>query len=175
MDNIKKLKEYIISKSLIDIHRNIGFSPITCVPLAIGKEILLIQCLKDFHLEGYQVIRIKDISKFDRRDTTKFVENILKKEGIYEHIKMPNIKMQDTIINMLREIQKKGVNFILDCDEIDDGIMYMGKIMKISDRLLFKTIDTLGRWDEDLLEVNYDDITSMRYEEYNIIYSKHLT
>jgi hypothetical protein len=79
------------------------------------------------------------------------------------------------MIDILREIENKGVNFILECEEIDDEVLYVGKIMGISDKLLFKTFDTLGNWDDDLLEVAYNDITTLRYSEYNKIYSKYLS
>ena len=174
MISFENIEEYTTSKKIIQIHRCIGVSPLLCVPLAIGKDILLIQYLHDFHLEGYKVIRLKDISKVVRDSGDEFVEGIFKKEGIYEQIRMPNIKMQDNMIDMLKEIQKKNINFILDCDETNNETMYIGRILEISEKLLFETFDTLGKWEEDLLEINYDDITALSYNEYNEVYSKYL-
>jgi hypothetical protein len=95
MINVESLEKYKLSGSIVHIHRHIGFTPILCIPLAIGAEIVLIQYINDFRLEGYEIIRIKDISKVVREDTEIFIEDIIKKREYMSKSKCPISKCKN--------------------------------------------------------------------------------
>ncbi|MEW9079675.1 hypothetical protein [Terrisporobacter glycolicus] len=76
--NIDTLHEVKIKRSKIDSE------DLNAIPLGVGKNLVLIQGLYDFDLDGYTIVRIKDITSIVISKSQQFSQNTLKEEGILD-------------------------------------------------------------------------------------------
>lgn len=143
------------------------------VPLMIGRDLLLLHNMYDFQIDGYKIIRIKDINNVRSNETDQFHEFILKEEGIYRQIKRPSILTIDSWGNLFKQLADSGKNIIVECEVIDD--FNLGKIIEVKSKsLIFINFDALGEWDSDFIEVSFKDITSVYIDSrYATIMSKY--
>lgn len=158
------------------IRRKMGMSNIHGYLLDGSREWLLVQNIYDFHLNGYSIIRRKDIKKLRYDDRDKCFESILKKEGVTKKvINKYKIRLDDikTILECLKKIK---LHFIIECEERKDDIFVIGKIAEIkNDFLIFNDYDACGKWRKEHSIITYSKITIIRFdEEYINIFSKYV-
>jgi hypothetical protein len=153
-----------ITREIIDINA------IDCIPLILGQDLLLVQYLFDFQLDGYMIIRIKDITFIRSDDIERFSEFILKKEGILSQIKEPPISNLESWGVVFEELKVLGKNIIIECEDIEDGDFYLGEIIKVKNNsVLLLCFDAVGEWDQEAIEILFKDITSVSFNKRYII------
>lgn len=164
-------------RNQIEIKRkHIDDDSIACIPLAVGENLLLIQYLDDFILNGYKIIRLKDITSVRSEEIERFHDKILKEEGIYNQIQMPDITSLNNWRECMKELQKFNKNIIVE-DENSEGYLFsIGKIVGVKNKLLFLNFDVLGDWDMSAREIRYKDIKTVSIDNrYCNILSKYIS
>jgi hypothetical protein len=159
-----------IDRSRIDLNALHGY------PLVLGQKLLLVQYLDDFQFDGYMIVRIKDITSVISGDSERFSEFILKEEGIFNEIKNPQITNCDTWEIVINELKAIGKNIIIECEDIDEGKFYIGKIIEVTKNAVsFLYFDGVGKWDDASTIIYFKDITSIKFEDrYTTIISKYV-
>ncbi len=171
------LKKGIENRQKIKIiRRKIDDEPINCFPLSLGQKFLLVQYEYDFQLDGFKVMRMKDITSVRSDEVERFTEHILKQEGIFNSINQPfviNLNNWKSIFEALKDSEK---NIIIECEEVDDGRFFIGKISEIyKDSLSFLHFDGLGRWSKESTRILFKDITMVNFDDrYSTILSKYI-
>lgn len=122
------------------------------------------------------IIRIKDITGVKRSDSEKFSDFILKKEGILNQIKLPNIVNVDDFKVVFQELKILEKNIIVECENIDISDFYIGKIIKVNNNsVLFLHFDGVGEWREEPSLIPFKEITSISFDKrYINIISKYI-
>jgi hypothetical protein len=156
--------------------RKIDANPIECIPLILGRRLLLIKLLYDFQFDGCRIIRIKDITSVRAGESEKFSEFILKEEGILNEIKAPPFVSLDDWGNVFKELNVLEKNIIIECEDIEKGEFYIGKILKINNNSLsFLYFDAVGEWEKESTEIHFKDISSVSFDtRYINIISKYV-
>lgn len=168
--NIEALHEIKIKRSKINA------DDLNVIPLAIGQNLVLLQDLNDFDLDGYVIIRIKDITSVVITKSQQFSQFILKEECILNQIKKPSIKSVDNWGNVLTELSNLGKNIIVECESMETSKFFIGKIVAIEKKSLFLLyFNGAGEWDEKPTEILLKDITSISFNSrYINVISKYL-
>lgn len=168
--NIEALHEIKIRRSKIDAE------DLNVIPLAIGQNLVLLQDLYDFDLDGYVIIRIKDITSVIITKSQQFSQFILKEEGILNQIRKPLINSVDNWENVLTELYNLGKNIIIECENMENSKFFIGKITVIDKKSLFLLyFNGAGEWDEEPTEILLKDITSISFDSrYINVISKYL-
>lgn len=168
--NIEALHEIKIRRSKIDAE------DLNVIPLGIGKNLVLFQDLYDFDLDGYIIIRIKDITSIVITKSQQFSQFILKEEDILNQIKKPAINSIDNWENILTELSNFGKNIIVECESKETSKFFIGKIIAINKKSLFLLyFNGAGEWDEEPTEILLKDITSISFDSrYINIISRYL-
>ena len=168
--NINALHEIKIKRCKTDAE------DLNVIPLAIGQNLVLLQNLYDFDIDGYVIIRIKDITSVIITKSQQFSQFILKKEGILSTIKKPPISSIDNWENVFTELSDLGKNIIVECESIESSNFFIGKIIAIDKNSLFILhFNGAGEWDEEPKEISLKDITSISFDSrYINVISKYL-
>lgn len=128
-------------------------------PNAVNDKFILGQEEDDFILDGYCIRRISQLTKVEIKDDK--CNEINRLFGLTNQIIDPEIDMSSwqSIFESLIRLD----TYI----EIEDAIneqFAIGVIEKIfKDRLLFRLFDADGIWDDDVWEIRYSQITSVKW------------
>lgn len=146
------------------------------IPLAVGQNLVLLQELYDFDLDGYTIIRIKDITSIVMTKSQQFSQHILKEEGILDQIRKSSINSLDNWINVLNELSIQNKNIIVECEDMESSKFFIGKIIAIDKKYFYLLyFNGAGEWDKEPTEILLKDITSLSFDsKYINVISKYL-
>lgn len=83
----KSLQEHIERRDLVSIHRAIPDShSIQGFVLACSKNLILLQYVYDFRLDGFRLLRRRDITELKAGDTDCFQRQLLVADGVLEQV-----------------------------------------------------------------------------------------
>jgi hypothetical protein len=160
------LLEHKAKKNLISIERkDIDQNNIQAFILSASSNLVLIQYLYDFKIDGIMVLRMSDISDINCSNTDKFQLQLLKDEKIYDQINLQyncDLKNWKTAISDLR---RDYDYFILEDENKDDPIFLIGKIEKMTSRSVhLNYFSGAGNWYKKLSVIKYNDLTACQVD-----------
>jgi len=120
----------------------------------------------DFFIDGYQVIRKEDITKFTSTKSCKYVYKILKTEGLLQNIEPPKIELSSwySIFSSL------GKNEFVIVENEEAGVFNIGPVTKINKKSMsLRYFDGTGVWEGEI-KIKYTDITSVQFKNNYIKY-----
>lgn len=176
-EKIEIIKQNIEVLHEIKIRRSrIGADDLNVIPLAIGQNLVLFQDLYDFNIDGYVIIRIKDITSIIITKSQQFSQFILKEEGILNQIRKPLINSVDNWGKVLTDLSNFGKNIIVECENLETLKFFIGKIINIDRESLFLLhFNGAGEWDEEPTRIQLKNITSISFDSrYINVISKYL-
>lgn len=151
---------------------NIDKGLLYCIPLKVGQDLVFVQYLYDFLIDGYKILRIKDITAIRSGDQERFSEKILRDEGILNQIKTPpvNVNNWGTVLHDILVLEK---NVVVECEIL--GEFYIGRIVEVSKTTLsLLHFDPLGVWDDEPTQIDFKDISVVSFDDrYSSIMSKY--
>ncbi len=174
---IEILQQAIESRHQVKIDRDkINTETIHCIPLLLGWNLLMIRFLDDFQPDGYMFLRTRDITFARSGESERFSEMILEKEGILSQLKEPSKIDLQNWGTVFKSLQALGRNIIIECEGIEEGEFYIGKIVEVNNKsvsLLY--FNGVGEWDVEPTDILYEEITRVSFDNrYINIMSKYL-
>lgn len=163
---IEAFHEIMIKRSKIDKNQ------IDCIPLEAGQDLVMVQYLYDFLIDGYKILRIKDITAIRSGNHERFSEKILRDEGILNQVKTPPVSVNNWG-TVLRDILVLEKNIVVECEIL--GEFYIGRIVEVSKfTLSLLHFDPLGEWDDEPTQIAFKDISVVSFDDrYSSIMSKY--
>ncbi len=160
----KKLRAFKESRSLVTIKRqNIDRNKIQGFLLDFSDELILIQYVYDFNLDGFMALRISDITSIESTKTDIFQTQLLDDEGLLSNIDFEtsyNIKNWATLINNL---SPEFRFLILEDENPEYPLFFLGEISKIAkDGVSIRGFSGAANWDDELSEISFKDISSLQ-------------
>lgn len=154
------LTDCITRRSPIEILRKkLDVPPLCCVPLLMSEKLVLVVPYVDFQPDGYEVIRLRDISSIRADERAAFHGHIMMSEGVLESLCLPPVSLE-SFSALLTDLFAQGEPVIVSGKED----LLLGTIEKAGKKKLqVRYIDGMGRVDEDLTRLPYDDITSVAF------------
>lgn len=154
------LTDCITRRSPIEILRKkLDVPPLCCVPLLMSEKLVLVVPYVDFQPDGYEVIRLRDISSIRADERAAFHGHIMMSEGVLESLCLPPVSLE-SFGALLTDLFAQGEPVIVSGKED----LLLGTIEKAGKKKLqVRYIDGMGRVDEDLTRLPYDDITSVAF------------
>lgn len=140
-----------------------------------SEKLILVQNENDFMLDGFSIIRFKDISDISLKGD--FYEAILQKEGLIDKKNNPQIRLESwqTVFQDLMETRN---NIIIENESIsdDDFEFGIGKIEKVyRNSVHIRHFDAEGRWEKYSLIIPYSKITKVTFDSrYVNVFSKYV-
>ena len=140
-------------------------------PLKVNDKFMLCASEYDFTFDGYTIRRLEDIEEIQ---TGAKYQEIVKNEKIFNDIEQINVKI-DTWKDVFSSLYNLNENVIIECEDLDDNMFYIGKIEKVNDGdLEFKAFDNNAIWDKNVNSIKYENITSVTFKSrYINVFSKY--
>ncbi len=129
------------------------------IVFAESEELILIAKEYDFFVDGFQVVRKKDISEIESTESTKYTYKLLHREGLLRDIECPikDISGWRSVFSQLGEGE-----FVIVEDEVADD-MLIGPITEVGpESVALRYFDGQGKWREES-RIDYSDITSLQF------------
>lgn len=144
-------------------------------PVRLGRQLLLLQALTDFHLDGYYIVDVARIQSLRSGKLERFSEKVLRAQQQMEHLAdLRGIALQDWR-SALRNIQSTGQNIIVEWVDEGELVFFAGQIVRLNQKTFsFRQFDAAGKWWSPW-PVPYDSILDIQLEnEYINVLSKHV-
>jgi hypothetical protein len=170
-----KLEEFKQSRNLVSIRRdNIDDLAIQGFILAYSPDLILIQYVFDFNLDGLMVLRRCDVSKIYTNEIDIFQTQLLKDEGLFSKVnfqKEYDVKDWPTVFNRVG----REYDFVIIEDEVSEEPEFLlGEIEDIrEDSVSVWGFDGVADWDSEPTEMRYEYISSFKVgDNYSRIYKR---
>jgi hypothetical protein len=153
-------------KNLISIERKgIDANRIQGFILGASRNLVLVQYVYDFKLDGLMTLRVSDISDVRWSKTDKFQLKLLKNEKIYDMVNFDvNYDLTDWKTTILG-LSKKFEYFILENELGNEPVFSIGRIAKITPRSVhLNYFSGAGIWDKKPSVIKYNDITACQVD-----------
>ena len=142
-------------------------------PLAVSEEWMLCHAIVDFHLNGYRLLRLRDIQRVNWWGVRSGYQRILKERGIPDQLGLDfnlDIASIQTILTGLKRRPQETVLVHFDYERPD--ALHVGRPLRVGAiAFTFATISTNGKWDEPPARVKYDDVFMIEFRcEYGEAY-----
>ncbi|ATQ73732.1 hypothetical protein CR152_03805 [Massilia violaceinigra] len=153
-------------RNLVSVDRSgIDDQAIQGFVLGSSDDLLLLQYVYDFNLDGLMVFRIADITGVECSGTCKFQRELLAHEGLVEQVPFDlrlDLRNWKTLITQLSAMYPL---MILECETLDDPDFVIGSVDEIrSMEVAMQWFSGTGRWDDELATLTFGDITSCQVE-----------
>ena len=164
-DLLEILDSAIKERSVITIERpELPEPELLCIPISRSDELILVHAFYDFHPDGYRIVRVDDVYAIFREGSELFFERIFKGEGVYSRLKTPQGIDLTSWKEVLESLKGRYQYCIVECEAEEEFLI--GKVMEISDwEFTFWYFDAAGKWDEELDVVDYDELTSVGFDD----------
>lgn len=130
-------------------------------PLAFSDKIIVVQIVEDFQINGYEIIQFKHIKRISFADNK--YDEINEFAGIKNQIGTGEIDISCfcAFFESLKLLNK----YVIIENEPDD-LFIIGRIEKVlKSKLWIRGFDANGIWDEEVTEIPYSSITSVRWDD----------
>jgi len=176
MTRTAKRQEHQKRRDLIDIRRSaIDSRGIQGFVLAASDELVVLQYVYDFHLDGLMVLRVADITEVRFKATDKLQKKLLAQEGLLERVPFNSAFDLRNWRSVISQLSKEFGLMILECELAEEPEFYIGRILKTTEtgaRLLF--FSGAAKWDKKPSTVRFKDITSCQVgSNYINVYQRH--
>ncbi len=142
---------------------NEDIGSLSCIPLSIGAELLLLQEDEDFRFDGYRIVPWANIRSivYDQRE--RFFEKLLKAQGeLPLATPPPRISLQNWK-SALGSLKNTGENIIVEWYDDGELVFFIGQITRLDQKSLsFCQFDSMGEWYESY-PVPYESIIDIRF------------
>ncbi|MDF7809561.1 hypothetical protein P4E94_19140 [Pontiellaceae bacterium B12219] len=170
------LESYKTSQTLVTIKREkIDGNKIQGFILAYSDELILIQYVYDFNLDGLMVLRISDITSLESTKTDVFQTQILKDEDLYSKITFSSKYDVQSWHSVLSTLGKEYEYIIIEDEDPEFPIFMLGALKKIgNESVSILEFTGTARWQTELSQMCFENISSFQVgNNYSNIYRRY--
>lgn len=168
--NIKKM---INQKDLVGITRKHDQEEIQSVILDHGENLLFIQYIFDFYLDGYKIINKNDIIDISISDVDILQKQILINEKLLNNIKKPFQINLSNWKSSFNDLKNQNVILSVENETTNLDFFLLGKILDVLDNSIkMKYFDGMCKWNDISMEIKFKDIKTISlFSNYNNKYA----
>lgn len=162
MGEAMKLPGKLGKHALISICRNeIDPNSIQGFILASSEQLIVLQYVYDFNLDGLMVLSRPEITEIRSTATDKFQRKLLANEGLVKVVPFETVFDLQNWRTIIKQFAKAYPLIILECERGDEPDFIIGRIEKTTPVAVYIRYFTgTGKWLDELVRVKYSDITS---------------
>lgn len=160
-NTLKALKE---SRSLVTIKREkIDENKIQGFLLDYSQELVLIQYVYDFRLDGLLALRLSDITSIESTKTDVFQTQLIHDEGLLTNFSFETNYNVKSWTSLVRDISSEFRFIIVEDENPKDPLFFLGEISLITEeKVSIRCFSGTAKWNESLSEIPVEDISSIQ-------------
>lgn len=174
LDKLAQLKS---SRDLVSIKRE-RFNDLIIqgIVLEYSSDLVLLQYVYDFNLDGLMVLRLSDITSMVSDSTDIVQTNILKDEGLYSEIDFTKHYAVADWYAVFSTIGREYGFCIVEDESPDYPVFMLGELRKVeNERVTVLGFSGAASWDDGASEIAFKDISSFQVgNNYLNVYERHL-
>ncbi|MBN2212320.1 MAG: hypothetical protein JW709_13060 [Sedimentisphaerales bacterium] len=171
-----RIEKYIAKSAVIKIYTDIEGEEEEYygVPVLVSRSLLAFQEIRDFHFDGYRIVRLKDIVKIRRSKCDVVQEKILKHTGEFAKYSIPGWLRVGSWKILLKSIKGRNLCICIASGLMDVNVFVVGEIYALKDdAVVLKSFDAHGNWCKPKHRINYSDITEVSFgDEYSVTFNE---
>ena len=163
-------------RNLVSIRRGeIDENAIQGFLLESSEELIALQYVYDFNLDGLMFLRVEDITEVKCSKTGKFQKELLKKEGLLEKIPFGATFAISNWKSLITQLSQEHEVIILEREAMEEPDLFIGVILKATRiGVQGRYFSGAGNWAEGLETLKFKDITSCQVRtNYINVYQRH--
>lgn len=159
---MNEFRRFEQQRSLITIRREgVDGNKIQGFVLGSSDQLVLLQYVYDFNLDGLMVLRTADISEVYRNETDEFQEKLLADEGLLPRVPFEEAVDLSSWSSAIADLSRKHAFLILECELLDDPDFAVGQVVEIGTAdVAIRYFTGTARWLNEPVRLAYDDITA---------------
>lgn len=134
------------NKNMVVVYRDdIGGTYYGGIPMVLSPELLVLAKEREFSLDGYVAVRLRDITMVEQYDDNDFCRRALEGEGVYRQAVLPKLRGSRDWRQLLEGIRDNYRGWLsVECETPEDDLFYVGQVLTVDESIL-----TLSRVDAD--------------------------
>jgi hypothetical protein len=172
----KQLAEHQKQRDLVSIRRDkIDENAIQGFILDSSEELLALQYVYDFNLDGLMFLRLEDITEVKSSITNKFQKELLEKEGLLERVPFGATFALNNWRTLIPQLSDENGFLILECEAKEKPDFFIGVILKATKTGVDgRYFSGAANWGESTEKFKFQDITSCQVgTNYINVYQRH--
>jgi len=178
---LERMKQHQLAKhqkqrNLVSIRRDaIDGNAIQGFILDASNELIALQYVYDFNLDGLMFLRVEDITEVKSSTTDKFQKGLLKKEGLLEKVPFGATFALTNWKSLIAQLSKDNEFMILEREAGDEPDLFIGVILKSTRTgVQGRYFSGAANWAESPENLKFRDITSCQVRtNYINVYQRH--
>jgi len=157
-----RFAEFAQARKLISLRRDhIDRNSIQGFILAYSNDLVLIQYVYDFRLDGLTVLRTTDITDIRCTATDEFQTQLLTDERLFDQVPFSTSFDVTSWRSIMTQLSRQHRPMILEDERPESEQFLIGTIEKITSRSVWLWyFSGAGNWDEKPTKIPFKDITS---------------
>jgi hypothetical protein len=158
------LARHLGERNLVSIYRErIDSNSMEGYVLALSDDLVVLQFVYDFKLDGLMVIRAADISDVRCSETDRFQKKLMSDEGLEQMVPFDAAFNTGNWRALLSQFAQQHPIMILECEAQDEPDFVIGRVLKTSaDKVQILGFSGDGTWDDKPTRLALGDLTSCR-------------
>jgi hypothetical protein len=164
------------ARALVSVHRSrIDENAIHGFVLASSEELVVLQYVYDFNLDGLMVLRVSDITEVRCSATDKFQKGLLEKEGLIHRVPFGSGFDLRNWRSAIAQLSSRYALMILECEAKDEKDFFIGRVVSTTDTAVrFQHFSGPAKWTRKPAVLKLEDITSCQVDtNYINVYRRH--
>ncbi|MEK8034971.1 hypothetical protein AACH06_29500 [Ideonella sp. DXS29W] len=173
---MQTLPAYLKTKSLVSVRRrDVDDFGIQGFLVGLSDNLVALEYLCDFQLDGLTVLRRSDITEVRRTETDEFQERLLKREGIQAGTQAPMPLQLEGWKSLIQQLSDHYPLMILERELGPSPEFAIGRpIRATATQVEFHTFTGTGRWSTKTERLKYAQITCLQVNtRYLGFYQRH--
>lgn len=157
-----QLVQHQKKRNLVSVRRSeIDDNAIQGFILASSEQLVVLQYVYDFNLDGLMVLRVADITEVRCSVTDKFQKNLLAQEGLVERVPFTETFDLRNWRSVIPQFSKEYGLMILECEAALKKAFFIGRVLKTTTtEAEFQHFSGVAKWAESPVKLKFKDITS---------------
>jgi hypothetical protein len=149
------------SRNLVSIDRSeIDENSIQGFVLASSDDLVLLQYVYDFNLDGLMVLRVADITEVRHSTTNKFQKGLLEQEGLMQYVPFGAAFDLSNWKSVIAQLSKAYPLMILECEALEEKGFSIGRVLKATQAgVQFQYFSGAANWAEKPELLKFKDVT----------------
>jgi hypothetical protein len=149
-------------RDLVSIRREkIDENAIQGFILDSSEELLALQYVYDFNLDGLMFLRVEDITEMKSSTTNKFQKELLEKEGLLKKVPFGATFDLNHWRSLIAQLSDENEFMILEREALEEPDLFIGVILKATKTgVQGRYFSGAANWSESPEKLRFEDITS---------------
>ncbi len=172
-----QLTHQLQERNLVSIYRDeIDNQSIEGYILGLSPELVVLQYVHDFRLDGLRVLRVQDITEVDQSDSCEFQQALMRKEGLEALVPFDVAFSTHNWQQVIGQFSQDHPILIFECEAAEENNFVIGRLLAMdSTTVTVLQFSGAGVWDDDPTTLAFSDITSCQVgSNYLNVYARHL-